>query len=65
VGFFVRWDGLDVPANPPYYPVGSGFQQALSVGGALGSRPAVIGSGVLGAAWLFFVALVITDDDYA
>lgn len=57
--FYLRWDGLDIPADPYLISVGGrngGFYHALSVGAGLGSVPALIGSGAVGLAMLIFIA---------
>jgi hypothetical protein len=64
VSFFGRWDALDLRADQPYHPVDGGVQHAFTVGAGLGSRPAVIGTGVLGAVWVLLIVLIVTDDDY-
>lgn len=57
--FYLRWDGVVLPDET--YPVNGyhdpgGFQQALSVGVGLGSKPALVGTGATG---VMVVALIV------
>lgn len=63
--FFVRWDGVSLPGER--YPDTSyldegGFQQAISVGAAAGSLPALIATGALGLGYVIVIGLVIAGD---
>lgn len=63
--FFVRWDGVSLSGIQ--YPDASyvdegGFQQAVYVGAAAGSVPALIGTGALGLGYVIVIALVIAGD---
>lgn len=60
--FYLRWDALDLPPwDSPYsgYVDPGGFEQALSVGAAAGSVPALIGTGALGLGYLVLWGTVL------
>jgi len=62
--FFVRWDGLDLSGvSDPYgYRDVGGFQQALSVGAGLGSKPALVGTGALGLGYVILIGIFLASD---
>jgi hypothetical protein len=66
--FFVRWDGIDVSGESIDYGGGygfhdaGGFQQALSVGAGVGSKPALVGTGVLGLGWVILLGAFLAGD---
>lgn len=60
--FYVRWDGLRVPpVQHPSLTQEGGFQQALSVGGGLGSVPALIGTWALGLGYVVLIAAYVAS----
>lgn len=64
--FFVRWDGVRLPAVQPVpgldgYSDPGGFHHGISVGASAGSVPALIGSGALGLLYAVLLALYWTD----
>lgn len=62
--FFVRWDGVSLGAREqvePGYVDERGFQQAISIGAAAGSWPAVIGTGALGLGYVIVLGLFLAN----
>lgn len=60
--FFVRWDGVSLPGErhpDARYVDEGGFQQAVSVGVAAGSVPALVATGALGLGYVIFIALYL------
>lgn len=60
--FYVRWDALDLPPRESLhsgYLDPGGVQQALSVGAAAGSVPALVGTGALGLGYLVLWGLYL------
>jgi hypothetical protein len=64
--FFVRWDGVSLPGvqypDASYFDEG-GFQQAISVGAAAGSVPALIATGALGLGYVIVLGLFLADSN--
>ena len=62
--FFVRWDGASLsPESFPeseYFDPG-GFQQAISIGAAAGSVPALVGTGALGLGYVILLGVYLSD----
>ncbi len=61
--FFVRWDGASLP--PESFPEAEhfdpgGFQQAVSIGAAAGSVPALVGTGVLGLGYVILLGVYLS-----
>ena len=60
--FFVRWDGVSLSGvqfpDASYFDEG-GFQQAISVGAAAGSVPALIGTGALGLGYVIVLGIFL------
>jgi hypothetical protein len=64
--FFVRWDRVRVSVqswpDDSYFDPG-GHQQAVSLGAAAGSVPALIGTGALGLGYVILLALFLSDSN--
>ena len=62
--FFVRWDGASL--SPESFPESGhfdpgGFQQAISIGAAAGSVPALVGTGALGLGYVILLGVYLSD----
>ena len=60
--FYVRWDGVDLPARvTDFMDEPGGFHQALSIGVGLGSKPALWATGAVAAGYLALLGLLIAS----